>query len=122
MPTFYNGNAASKACNINLNSSIKEELSVFNQTNSVQKESDTPYFSNKASMSLAGVSEFGSRNVINSYIECQQPMDQTACFKCESIKQTCVSQCDRDDDCQIVTESLDTDTTSLLIGSGLSCS
>ena len=53
-------------------------------------------------------------------------MDQTACFRRESVKtkQSCVSQCDKNssEECQIITESLDTDTTSMLRGEGLSCS
>ena len=52
----------------------------------------------------------------------QHCMEQTACFRRESTKQTCMSQCDKNDDIQIVTESLDTDTTSMLVGEGLSCS
>ena len=90
------------------------------------KEEDTPYFSNKASLSVASVGGFASRNVVNSHSEGQQQqhMEQTACFRRESTKQTCMSQCDdkNDDEIQIVTESLDTDTTSMLVGEGLSCS
>ena len=103
-------------------STIEEELSVFNQSNSVAKETDTPYFSNKPSMSLIGVTGFGTRNVTNSYTEQFQQMDRTACFRRESTKLSSISQCEKEDSHQIVTESLDTDTTSMLIGDGLSCS
>jgi len=63
MQTFYNGKDEPI---------VKDELSVFNQSDSIIKEeTDTPYFSNKASMSLEGVyasalTGFGSRNMINS--------------------------------------------------------
>ena len=121
MPTFYNDIKTYDRIN---NDSIREELGVFNQTNSIVKETDTPYFSNKASLSVASVGGFGFRNVVNSHSEGQQQhcMEQTACFRRESTKQTCMSQCDKNDDIQIVTESLDTDTTSMLVGEGLSCS
>ena len=121
MPTFYN---ETKTYDRIKNDSNREELGVFNQTNSIVKETDTPYFSNKASLSVASMSGFGSRNVVNSHSEGQQQhiMEQTACFRRESTKQTCMSQCDKSDDIQIVTESLDTDTTSMLVGEGLSCS
>ena len=123
MPTFYNDIKTYDRIN---NDSIKEELTVFNQTNSIVNETDTPYFSNKAKLSVVGsVSGFGSRNVVNSMSEGQQQMhmEQTACFRRESTKHTCMSQCDdKNDEIQIVTESLDTDTTSILIGEGLSCS
>ena len=49
----------------------------------------------------------------------------TACFRRESTKQSCMSQCDESDAKgheETVAESLDTDTTSMRIGEGLSCS
>ena len=69
MPTFYNDIKTYDRIN---NDSIREELGVFNQTNSIVKETDTPYFSNKASLSVASVGGFGSRNVVNSHSEGQQ--------------------------------------------------
>ena len=48
-------------------------------------------------------------------------MDKTACFRRDS-KLSCASQGEINTGCQIVIESLETDTTSMRIGEGLSCS
>ena len=137
--TFYNDGdkkySAEKCCKT-INSEeyddeeapIQEQLSVFNQSNSIKKENenDTPYFNDKPRMNLVSVngavlSGFGTRNnMVNS--ECfMSGMDKTACFKKES-KLSCVSQGENETACQIITESLDTDTTSMHMGEGLSCS
>lgn len=68
--------------------------------------------------SSAMLSCFGSRNMVNSQSEEQQMMDRTACFRRESTKKNLVSQGEPE---IIVSDSLDTDISSMLVGDGLSC-